>query len=366
MRGVETKQSTMLSLLSPEHRVPKKHPLRGVKELADGALGELSAVFDEMYSAVGRPSIPPERLLKASLLMALYTVRSERLFCEQLDYNLLFRWFLDMNMDEKGFDPTVFTKNRERLLKHEVASKFFRAIVEQARAAGLMSDEHFTVDGTLIEAWASLKSFHRKDDKPGDRPPPDDPGNPTVDFHGEKRSNETHESKTDPEAQLARKGKGKEAKLAYSQHALMENRHGLLVELRIATANGTAERDMAISMLDDCLPGTERITLGGDKGYDTRDFIERCKERRVTPHVAQNISARRSSAIDGRTTRHPGYAVSQVIRKRVEEIFGWAKTVGNFRKTRYRGLRRTQLASYMVGAAYNLLRIAKLLAIEPA
>jgi transposase len=366
MRGMETKQSTMLSLLSPERRVPTRHPLRGVKVLADTALAELSALFDEMYSAVGRPSIPPERLLKASLLMALYTVRSERLFCEQLDYNLLFRWFLDMNMDEKGFDPTVFTKNRERLLKHEVASKFFRAIVEQARAAGLMSDDHFTVDGTLIEAWASLKSFHRKDEKPGDRPPPDDPGNPTVDFHGEKRSNETHESKTDPEAQLARKGKGKEAKLAYSQHALMENRHGLLVELQIAPANGTAERDTAISMLDDCLPGTERITLGGDKGYDTRDFIERCQERKVTPHVAQNISARRSSAIDGRTTRHPGYAVSQVIRKRVEEIFGWTKTVGNFRKTRYRGLERTQLASYMVGAAYNLLRIAKLLAMAEA
>jgi transposase len=366
MRGTDTKQSTMLSLLSPEHRVPKKHPLRGVKALADAALVELSGVFDEMYSAVGRPSIPPERLLKASLLMALYTVRSERLFCEQLDYNLLFRWFLDMNMDEKGFDPTVFTKNRERLLKHDVASKFFGAIVEQARAAGLMSDEHFTVDGTLIEAWASLKSFQRKDEKPGDRPPPDDPGNPSVDFHGEKRSNETHESTTDPEAQLARKGKGKEAKLAYSQHALMENRHGLLVELQIAPANGTAERETAIAMLDDCLPGTARITLGGDKGYDTRDFIQQCKERNVTPHVAQNISARRSSAIDGRTTRHPGYAVSQVIRKRVEEIFGWTKTVGNFRKTRYRGLERTQLASYLVGAAYNLLRIAKLLAMAPA
>jgi transposase len=365
MRGSETKQATMLSLLSPERRVPEKHPLRAVKALADAALTELSPVFDEMYSAVGRPSIPPERLLKATLLMALYTLRSERLFCEQLDYNLLFRWFLDMNMDEASFVPTVFTKNRERLLQHNVASKFFGVIVEQARAAGLMSDEHFTVDGTLIEAWASLKSFRRKDEKPGDKPPPDDPGNPTVDFHGEKRSNETHESKTDPEARLARKGKGKEAKLAYSQHALMENRHGLLVELQIASANGTAERDMAIAMIDDYLPGTDRITLAGDKGYDTRDFVERCKERRVTPHVAQNVSARRSSAIDGRTTRHSGYAVSQVIRKRVEEIFGWLKTVANFRKTRFKGLERTQLASYMVGAAYNLMRMAKLLAPAP-
>ena len=366
MRGAETKQATMLSLLSPEHRVPQRHPLRAVKALADAALTELSPVFDEMYSAVGRPSIPPERLLKASLFMALYTVRSERLFCEQLDYNLLFRWFLDMNMDEKSFDPTVFTKNRERLLKHNVASKFFGAIVEQARTAGLMSDEHFTVDGTLIEAWASLKSFRRKDEKPGDKPLPDDPGNPTVDFHGEKRSNQTHESKTDPEARLARKGRGKEAKLAYSQHALMENRHGLLVELQIATANGTAERDTAIAMIDEYLPGAERITLAGDKGYDTRDFVDRCKERNVTPHVAQNVSARRSSAIDGRTTRHPGYAVSQVIRKRVEEIFGWLKTVANFRKTRFKGLERTQLASYMVGAAYNLMRMAKLLATAPA
>jgi transposase len=365
MRGVDTKQSTMLSLLSPEHRVPQQHPLRGVKTLADAALKELSGVFDEMYSAVGRPSIPPERLLKASVLMALYTVRSERLFCEQLDYNLLFRWFLDMNMDEKTFDPTVFTKNRERLLKHAVAGKFFEAIVEQAQSAGLMSDEHFTVDGTLIEAWASLKSFKRKDEKPGDQRPPDDPGNPTVDFRGEKRSNETHESKTDPEARLARKGKGKEAKLAYSQHALMENRHGLLVDLQVASASGTSERDTAIAMLDDCAFGTTRVTLGGDKGYDTRDFVERCKERNVTPHVAQNVSARRSSAIDGRTTRHLGYAVSQVIRKRVEEIFGWTKTVGNFRKTRYKGIERTQFASYMVGAAYNLLRIAKLLAMTP-
>jgi transposase len=361
MRGTETKQATMLSVLTPERRVPQNHPLRAVKKLADAALVELSPTFSAMYSAVGRPSIPPERLLKASLLMALYTVRSERLFCEQLDYNLLFRWFLDMNMDEESFVPTVFTKNRKRLIEHDVASRFFGAVVEQARAAGLMSDDHFTVDGTLIEAWASLKSFKRKDEKPGDNPPPDDPGNPTVDFHGEKRSNDTHESKSDPEARLARKGNGKEAKLSYSQHALMENRNGLLVEIQIAPATGTAERDTAIAMIDEYLPGTERITLAGDKGYDTRGFVENCRERNVTPHVALNEGPRRSSAIDGRTTRHSGYSVSQVIRKRVEEIFGWTKTVGNFRKTRFRGLERTQLASYLVGAAYNLMRIGKLL-----
>jgi transposase len=361
MRGAETKQATMLSVLTPERRVPQNHPLRAVKKLADAALVELSPTFSAMYSTVGRPSIPPERLLKASLLMALYTVRSERLFCEQLDYNLLFRWFLDMNMDEESFVPTVFTKNRKRLIEHEVASRFFGAIVEQARAAGLMSDDHFTVDGTLIEAWASLKSFKRKDEKPGDKSPPDDPGNPTVDFHGEKRSNDTHESKTDPEARLARKGNGKEAKLSYSQHALMENRNGLLVEIQIAPATGTAERDTAIKMIDEYLPGTERITLAGDKGFDTRGFVENCRERNVTPHVAKNEGPRRSSAIDGRTTRHSGYSVSQVIRKRVEEIFGWTKTVGNFRKTRFRGLERTQLASYLVGAAYNLMRMAKLL-----
>jgi len=366
MRGTDSKQATMLSLLSPEKRVPAKHPLRAVKALADAALAELSPTFDAMYSGLGRPSIPPERLLKASLLMALYTLRSERMFCEQLDYNLLFRWFLDMNMDEPSFAPTVFTKNRQRLLEHNVASRFFGIIVEQARAAGLISDEHFTVDGTLIEAWASLKSFQRKGEAPGGKPPPDDPGNPSVDFHGEKRSNETHESKTDPEAKLARKGKGKEAKLAYSQHALMENRNGLLVELQIASATGTAERDTAIAMLDDYLPGTSRITLGGDKGYDTRDFIAKCQARNVTPHVAQNITERRSSAIDGRTTRHKGYSVSQVIRKRVEEIFGWTKTVANFRKTRFRGLERTQLASYLVGAAYNLMRMSRLLTPTPA
>jgi transposase len=361
MRGTDTKQASMLSLLTPEKRVPEKHPLRAVKQMAEAALKELSPLFDAMYSTEGRSSIPPERLLKASLLMAFYTVRSERLFCEQLDYNILFRWFLDMNMEEPSFDHSTFSKNRDRLIAHEIAKEFFLTIVAQARGAGLMSDDHFTVDGTLIEAWASLKSFRKKDEKPGDRPPPDDQGNPSVDFHKEKRSNATHESTTDPDAKLARKGKGKEAKLSYSQHALMENRNGLLVDLRIAEANGTAERDLALEMVGDRLPGTKRITLGGDKGFDTKDFVEECVWRNVTPHVAQNITEQRGSAIDGRTTRHPGYGISQRIRKRVEEIFGWTKTVANFRRTRFKGRERTELASYVVGAAYNLLRMGRLL-----
>jgi transposase len=364
MRGADTKQASMLCLLSPEDRVPKDHPLRSIKELADDALAAMSPLFDEMYSAVGRPSVPPERLIKSSLLIALYTIRSERQFCEQLDYNMLFRWFLDMSMVEPSFDATVFTKNRARLIEHDVGRQVLGAVVTQARAAGLISSEHFTVDGTLIEAWASLKSFRKKDEKPEDRPPPDDPGNPSVDFHNEKRSNATHQSTTDPESRLAKKSKGTAAKLSYSQHALMENRNGLLVDLRIAEANGTAEREVALDMLGG-LPGEHRVTVGGDKGYDTKDFVVGCYFRNATPHVAQNITDRRGSAIDGRTTRHPGYAVSQRIRKRVEEIFGWEKTVGGFRRTRYRGEARTQLASYLIGAAYNLLRMAKLLA-QPA
>jgi len=245
-------------------------------------------------------------------------------------------------------------------LKHDVAGEFFHRVVEQARALGLMSSEHFTVDGTLIDAWASMKSFRRKGEKPGDRPPPDDAGNPTVDFHGEKRTNDTHESSTDPEARLARKGKGKEAKLSFSQHALMENRNGLLLDLRIEEANGTAERTVALEMLADVVDGIREVTLGGDKNYDTVDFVGACRNMNITPHVAQNANERRSSAIDGRTTRHPGYAISQRVRKRVEEIFGWTKTVANFRRTRYKGKQRTEMASRFVGAAYNLLRISRL------
>ena len=360
MRGADTKQSSMLCLMSPESVVPERHPIRRIKKLADDCLAQLSATFDRMYSGTGRPSIPPERLLKASILMALYSVRSERQFCEQLGYNLLFRWFLDMDMVEPSFDPTTFTKNRERLLAHDVAGEFFAAVVEQARKARLMSDEHFTVDGTLIEAWASLKSFKKKDGSDDDQTPPDDPGNPTVNFHGEKRSNETHVSKTDPESKLARKGNGKEAKLSYSAHALMENRNGLLVDLRVASATGTAERDIALAMLDENKLRRGPITVGADKGYDTHDFVEQCRELNVVPHIAQNITPHRGSAIDARTTRHPGYAISQRLRKRIEEIFGWGKTVGGLRRTRFRGLARTQLGTYLIGAAYNLLRIARL------
>lgn len=361
MRGTDTKQASMLSLMTPEKRVPANHPLRRVKELSETCLKELSPLFDGMYSNVGRSSIPPERLLKASLLMAFYSVRSERLFCEQLDYNILFRWFLDMNMDEPSFDHSTFSKNRDRLIAHDVGREFLATIVAQAKTHGLMSDEHFTVDGTLIEAWASLKSFRKKNENSEDRPPPDDPGNPSVDFHNEKRSNETHESTTDPESRLAKKGRGKEAKLSYSQHALMENRNGLLVDLRIAEADGIAERQVALEMIEQRLPRTTRITVGGDKGFDTRDFVEVCRWLGATPHVSQNITERRDSNIDARTTRHPGYEISQRIRKRVEEIFGWEKTVGNFRRTRFRGRERTSLASYFLGAAYNLLRMGRLL-----
>lgn len=359
MRGTDDKQASMFSLISPEKRVPGDHPLRLIKAMADAILAGLSPTFEEMYSRVGRPSIPPERLLKGMILMALYSVRSERMFCEQLQYNLLFRWFLDMNMDEAAFEHSVFSKNRDRLLEHDVAGKFFGAVVEKARGLGLMSDEHFTVDGTLIEAWASLKSFRPKREKAKDREPPDDPGNPTVNFHGEKRSNETHESTTDPEARLARK-KGKESKLSYSAHALMENRHGLLVDFQIDEANGFAERTNALEMMWEHVP--PGATVGGDKAYDTGGFVQGSRFLNVTPHVAQTSDPRRSSAIDGRTTRHTGYSLSQVKRKLVEEIFGWMKTVGNFRRTRFKGRALTQFLGFLVGAAYNMLRVTKLLA----
>ncbi len=359
MRGKETKQSSMLMLMSAESVVPEKHPLRGIKRLADAALARMSDTFDAMYAEGGRPSIPPERLLKAQLLIALYTIRSERQLCDQLAFNLLFRWFLDMDMTEPVFDHSTFSINRDRLIAHDAAGEFFREVVHLARSERLMSDDHFTVDGTLIDAWASLKSFKKKESDKG--APPDDPGNPSVDFHGEKRCNETHESTTDPEARLMRKGRGKEAKLSFSMHSLMENRNGLIVDLVVDEANGTAERSIAIEMLD-ALGGKSPITVAGDKGYDTRDFVARCRDLNVTPHVAQNKGPRRSSAIDGRTTRHGGYSVSQRIRKRVEEIFGWMKTTGGFRKTRFLGIARTQLAAHLTGAAYNLLRITRLLA----
>jgi transposase len=374
MRGEPSKQASMLFLKSPESLVPQEHPIRAVKALVDAALQEMSGKLDEMYAAGGRASIPPEWLLKSSLLMALYSVRSERMFCEQLGYNMLFRWFLGMDMTEAPFDHSTFSKNRERLMKHEVAQEFFRQVVGQAREAHLMSTEHFTVDGTLIDAWASLKSFKAKDDARKARNaqkrarkdrrgggPKGGGSNPEVDFHGETRSNQTHESTTDPESRLARKSAGKEAKLSFSAHALMENRNGLLVDFRIAEANGTAERDQALMMLVDNNPHSGQITVGADKGYDAKAFAEQCRLYGITPHIAQNTS--RKSAIDTRTTRHPGYAISQRIRKRVEEIFGWAKTVGGFRRTRFKGIRRSQLAAYFVGAAYNLVRMSRLLAV---
>src|SRR5438067_8508278 len=317
MRGRRQAQATMLAFVDLEERVPRKHPLRVVKQFADRALRELSPVFDEMYGAGGRPSIPPERLLKASLLISLYSIRSESAFCEELDYQLLYRWFLDMGLLEPSFDPTVFTKNRRRLLKHDVAQRFFDEVVRQAAGLGLLSDQHFTVDGTLIEAAASLKSFRPKNKPPTD-PPPDDPGNPTVNFHGQRRSNTTHQSTTDPEALLAKKGKGKEAHLAYSGHALMENRYGLLVDFHLSQATGTAERDAVPKLIEQARErGFHPCTLGADKGYDTRACVTDLRERKVTPHVTQNTSGRRS-AIDGRTTRHVGYATSQRIRKRAK------------------------------------------------
>jgi transposase len=352
----------MLAFVDLEERVPPTHPLRVIKQFADRALHELSPVFDAMYAAGGRPSIPPERLLKASLLIALYSVRGERAFCEELNYQLLYRWFLDMGLMEPSFDATVFTKNRQRLLKHDVAQQFFDEVVRQAAGLGVLSDDHFTVDGTLIEAAASLKSFRAKDKPPMDEPPPDDPGNPTVNFRGERRSNNTHQSTTDPEARLAKKGKGKEAHLAFMGHALMENRHGLVVDFQVSQATDTAEREAVPDLIEQARErGFHPRTLGADKGYDTRAFVADLRQRRVTPHVTQNTSGRRS-AIDRRTTRHVGYVISQRLRPRVEEIFGWMKTVGGFRRTRYRGLARTQLAGYLVATAYNLVRLVRLAA----
>jgi transposase len=357
MRGGDIQQSAMFSYLSPEQRVPVNHPLRAIRQICDEILAQLSGLFATMYSEIGRPSVAPEKLLRALLLQVLYTVRSERMLMEQLDYNLLFRWFVGLNMDDAVWHVTVYTKNRDRLLQADVAKKFFELVVEQAQRLNLMSDEHFTVDGTLLEACASLKSF-KKVDGP-EEPPVDDPGNPTVDFHGEKRSNQTHASTTDPDALLARKGSGKEAKLSYCGNVLMENRNGLVVEVEVLQANGTAERDAALVMIE-AIPGDHPVTVGADKNYDTKDFVAESRNLNATPHVAQNIHARRSSAIDGRTTRHAGYAISQVKRKRVEEIFGWMKTVGGMRKLRHRGLPLVGWMFTFAAAAYNLVRIRNL------
>jgi transposase len=356
MRGDDRdQQGAMWSYVPMEQRIPADHPLRAVRAMVDTVLRELSPQFATLYSRVGRPSIAPEKLLRALLVQVLYTIRSERLLMEQLDYNLLFRWFVGLEMDDPVWNPTVFTKNRERLLAGDVARAFFERVVAQARERGLLSNEHFTVDGTLVEAWASLKSFQRKD---APAPPPDDPGNPTVNFHGERRSNATHASTTDPQARLARKGDTHEAKLYYTGHVLMENRHGLAVGGCVLPASGFAERAAALALLGALTRGP-RITLAADKGYDIREFVAAIRLLGVTPHVAQNTS-RRASAIDGRTTRHAGYAVSQRRRKRVEEIFGWLKTIGLMRKTRHRGTRRVDWMFTFALAAYNLVRIRNL------
>jgi len=363
MRGEDQQQNHIFSYLSPEARVRKDHPLRAIRTMVDEVLTQLSRRFDTMYARVGRPSIAPEKLLRAQLLQMLYSIRSERLLMEEMDYNLLFRWFVGLNADDEVWDPTVFTKNRDRLLEADVALEFLARVVEQARVKGLTSDEHFSVDGTLLEAWASTKSFQPKDEKPSS--PPDDPGNPTVNFRGERRSNQTHASKTDPEALLARKGEGKESKLSYSGNLLVENRNGLIVDAEVFQANGTAERDAALVMLEQ-VRGTKAVTVGGDKGFDTRDFVKECRHMGVTPHVAQNHARPGGSAIDGHTTRHPGYAISQRKRKRIEECFGWLKTIALLRKLRHRGVCKVHWIFTLACAAYNLVRMRNLTAAVPA
>jgi transposase len=359
MRGPDQQQNYIFSYISPEQRVRKDHPLRPIRAMVDEVLMKLSPEFQKMYAKVGRPSIPPEQLLRALLLQMLYSVRSERLLVEEIDYNILYRWFVGLNLDDEVWDATTFTKNRNRLLEAEVAKDFLRQVVVQAQEKGWTSDEHFTVDGTLLEAWASVKSFQPRDKKSS--PPPDDPGNPTVNFHGEKRSNQTHESKSDPEAQLARKGLGKEAKLSYSGNLLVENRNGLIVDSRVWEATGTAERYAALDMLQG-VPGDRRVTVGGDKGFDTAEFVRECRNLHVTPHVAQNLGRRGGSAIDGRTSRQATYSLSQKKRKRIEECFGWLKTIALLRKVRHRGTLKVDWIFTFACAAYNLVRMRNLMA----
>ncbi len=359
MRGTDDQQSQIFSYLSPEQRVRKDHPLRAIRAMVDEVLRSLSPQFDRMYAREGRPSIAPEKLLRALVVQMLYSIRSERLLMEEMDYNILFRWFVGLNLDEEVWDATTFTKNRERLLEADVAKQFLAAVVEMARKKDFISDEHFSVDGTLLEAWASAKSFRPKEGK--HLPPPDDPGNPTVNFRGERRSNETHESKTDPEALLAKKGEGKESKLSYSGNLLVENRNGLIVNALAWAATGTAERDTALLMLEQ-VPGDGRITAGGDKGFDTKDFVGECRHMNVTPHVAQNHERRGGSAIDGRTARHESYRISQRKRKRIEECFGWLKMIALLRKMRHRGLGKVDWVFTFACAAYNLVRMRNLTA----
>jgi len=344
MRGADEQPGSMFSYVSLEERVPPDHPLRAIRRITDRALERLSPRFGSLYVKFGRPSIPPERLLRALLLQALYTIRSERQLMEQLDYNLLFRWFVGLGIDDAVWAPTTFTKNRDRLLDGDIAAAFFDAVLIHADSQRLLSDEHFTVDGTLLEAWASHKSF-----RPRDQDPPVGGGNPTVDFHGERRTNATHQSTTDPDARLYKKARGHEARLGYLGHVLLEHRSGLIVE-----------RDAGLVLVER-LPRRRRITLAADKGYDTRDFVAGLRAMQVTPHVAQHTTGRRS-AVDGRTTRHPGYAVSQRKRKLVEQGFGWMKTVGGLRKLRHRGGELVDWIFTFTAAAYNIVRLRRLLA----
>jgi transposase len=351
MRGIDDRQDAMFSYISLDARVPKHHPLRPIRTMVDQALKAMSRDFSRVYSTEGRPSLPPERLLRALLLQVFYSIRSERLLIESLEYNLLFRWFVGLSADEPVWERTTFSKNRERLLTGDVARCFFERILAQAEHAGLTSDEHFSVDGTLIEAWASHKSFRAKDGSDDDNA--DGAGrNAGRNFHGETRSNDTHASTTDPEARMYRKGNGVPAKLCFMGHVLMENRSGLVVDARVTEASGTAERDTALAML--AQRPAPQVTVGADKAYDTKDFVTRARALGATPHVAQNDKRRGGSAIDGRTTRHPGYAVSQRLRKRIEEVFGWGKTVGSLRKTKLRGAARVGFQMLLTVAGFNL------------
>ena len=367
MRGTDERAGTLFSYVNIEARVPSGHPLRRIRELVNAALGKMDERFSGLYSTEGRPSIPPERLIRASLLQLFYSVRSERQLMERLDFDLLFRWFVGLGIDDPVWDHSVFTKNRDRLLTTEIAEEFLTALLADPKVKRLLSHEHFSVDGTLLKAWASMKSFRPKD---GSGNPPDGGRNGEQDFRGEKRSNETHESTTDPDARLYRKSNGQESRLCYMGHAIMENRNGLAVCGEVTRATGTAEREAALTWIDD-RPTDRRITLGGDKGYDVADFVKALKERNVTPQIAINGSVRsdasvpRKTAIDRRTTRHPGYWVSQRIRKRIEEIFGWTKTIGGLAQLKVRGLHKANAAFILALAAYNLVRLPKLLAVPP-
>lgn len=363
MRGIEDKQSALFSYVSQEDRIPQDHPLRQLRQMVDPMLKALSPQFEKLYAEIGRPSIPPEYLLRALLVQILYTIRSERLLMEQLDYNLLFRWFVGLSMDDAVWDHSVFSKNRDRLLEGDIATKFLEKVLGHAREHELLSDEHFTVDGTLIEAWAGQKSFQKKGTASAEEKP-DDPGNPTIDFHGEKRSNDTHQSTTDPESRLYRKGAGKEAKLSFMGHVVIDNRYGLVVSTRYTQATGKAEREAGRAMIKRVKgKRSKQITLGADKSYDTHDFVEEMRRLKVTPHVAQN-NTNRASAIDERTTRHPGYAISQWKRKIVEEVFGWLKTIGLMRKTRHKGQKRGGWMFTFTNALYNLVRMGNLIKVE--